>query len=687
MRSRQFALAAILCALNVTRSGGAELERDYPIRPVPAHQVRFTDAFWSPRLEVNRTATIPLSFQMCEETGRIENFKVAAGTSDKKWTGKFGFNDSDVSKVLEGAAYSLMTHPDARLESYADELIGYMAAAQEEDGYIYTAWTARDKIDNPANIICCYPKESKWVEGKLSHELYNLGHMYEAAAAHFSATGKKNFLDVATKSADLLVKTFGPGKMEVPPGHPEVELGLVKLYRVTGDARYLDLAKYFLELRGKPTDDRPELWGEYSQDHKPFRQQDEVVGHSVRAIYLYAGATDVAALTGDRELAAVVDRLWENVVGKKTYVTGGIGATAEGEAFGKNYHLPNESAYSETCANLATCLWNHRLFLLHGDAKYIDVLERAAFNSTISGMALDGKTFFYPNPLASTGNYQRSKWFDCACCPTNLCRFIPSVPGYVYAVRDDALYVNLFVAGSADVELDGGKVHVEQETAYPWNGQVAIKITPETAGQNLTLKIRIPGWARNEAFASDLYRYLDESNEQPTISVNGQATKLETENGYAQITRPWQPGDTVTLDLPMPVRRVVAHESVEADRGRVALMRGPLVFCIEWPDVPGGEVSNLVVRDEAPLDVEFRNDLLGGVQVVTGTARRYRTVTEATRQPAENDEGSKQIRVAEEVLFTAIPYYAWAHRGPGQMAVWLPRTPDILQPAEEAKSP
>jgi DUF1680 family protein len=671
MRARHISFAAVLCALNVARVIGAELERDYPIRPVPAHQVRFTDAFWQPRLEVNRTATIPLSFQMCEETGRIENFKVAAGTSIKKWTGKFGFNDSDVSKVLEGAAYSLMTHPDPRLEAYADELIGYMAAAQEEDGYLYTAWTAKDKIDNPANIICCYPKESKWLESKLSHELYNLGHMYEAAAAHYAATGKKNFLDVATKSADLLVKTFGTGKMEVPPGHPEIELGLVKLYRATGDARYLDLAKYFLELRGKPTDDRPELWGEYSQDHKPLRQQDEAVGHAVRAIYLYAGATDVAALTGDRELTAVLDRLWENVVSKKTYVTGGIGATAEGEAFGKNYHLPNESAYSETCANLATCLWNHRMFLLHGEAKYIDMLERAAFNSTISGVALDGKTFFYPNPLASTGNYQRSKWFDCACCPTNLCRFIPSVPGYVYAVRADELYVNLFVAGSADVELNSGKVRVEQETAYPWNGHIEFKVTPETAGQNLTLKIRIPGWARNEAFPSDLYRYMNESNEKPTISVNSQVVKFATANGYAEITRPWQPGDTVTLDLPMPVQRVVAHESVEADRGRMAITRGPLVFCIEWPDVPGGEVSNLVVPDELPLDINFRNDLLGGMQVVTGTAHRIRLVAEA--QP--NGE-LKLIPITVEVAFNAIPYYAWAHRGPGEMAVWLPRMPE-----------
>jgi DUF1680 family protein len=654
-----------------------ELTRDYPIRPVPAHQVRFTDAFWWPRLEVNRTATIPVSFQMCEETGRIENFKVAAGLSGKKWTGKFGFNDSDVSKVLEGAAYSLMTHPDANLQSYADELIGYMAAAQEDDGYLYTAWTARDKIDNPANITCCYPKRDRWVDSRDSHELYNLGHMYEAAAAHFQATGKRNFLDVATKSADLLVNTFGPGKLEIPSGHPEVELGLVKLYRVAGNPRYLDLAKYFVDLRGNPTDDRPELWPEYNQDHKPLRQQNEAVGHAVRAIYLYAGATDVAALTGDRELAEVVVRLWENVVSKKTYVTGGIGATAEGEAFGKNYHLPNESAYSETCANLATCLWNHRLFLLHGDAKYIDMLERAVFNSTISGVALDGKSFFYPNPLASKGDYQRSKWFDCACCPTNLCRFIPSIPGYVYATRDDALYVNLFVQGSADLELNGRKVRVEQETVYPWNGPVTIKLTPQAGNQQMTVHVRIPGWARNEAFASDLYRYLDGSGEKSTLEVNGKEIDFVAEKGYAKITRRWQPGDTVTLHLPMPVLRVIARDEVEADRGRMAIMRGPLVYCIEWPDVPGGD---LVVPDEAPLDIDFRNELLGGMQVVTGTARRTRPIAEASA----NGNGSKQISVTEEVAFTAIPYYAWAHRGPGEMAVWLPRTLESKPPVDAA---
>jgi hypothetical protein len=661
MRHAQLLYLSLALAAEATVCSAANAV-DYPIRPVPAHHVQFSDSFWQPRLEVNRTVTIPYSFQLCEETGRIENFKVAAGTSDKKWTGRFGFNDSDVSKIIEGASYSLMTHPDATLEAYIDKLIGYMAAAQEEDGYLDTVWTARDKIDNPANIICCYPKGQKWVESSVSHELYNLGHMYESAAAHYEATGNRNFLDVATKSADLLTHTFGPGKLEVPPGHPEIELGLVKLYRATGNDDYLELAKYFVELRGTPTDDRPKLYGDYSQDHKPLIEQDEAVGHSVRAMYLYAGAADVAALTGDTQLKAAVDRIWENVVDKKTYVTGGIGAKGQGEAFGKNYELPNRTAYCETCANLATCYWNERMFLLNGDAKYIDVIERALYNSVISGVSLDGKAFFYPNRLSSRGDEARSKWFDCSCCPTNLCRFIPSVPGYAYAVTDDVLYVNLFVAGTTELEVGDKRVLIEQKTRYPWDGHIEIVVKPATAGDLFALHVRIPGWAQGEAWPSDLYSYLGESSERPTLKVNGKDVEIKTVNGYAIITRAWQPFDTVTLDLPMPVRRVVANEKVEADRGRVALMRGPLVFCVEGVDVAGGKVGDLVLPDDAPLATEFRSDLLGGVQVITGEA--------------EHATPKDQAADAEKVRFTAIPYYAWANRAQGEMAVWLARSPD-----------
>jgi DUF1680 family protein len=497
--------------------------------------------------------------------------------------------------------------------------------------------------------------------------------MYEAAVAHWEATGDKSFLDVATKSADLLVNTFSPGKLELPSGHPEIELAFVKLYRAMGDQRYLNQAKFFLDARGRLSDDRNQLWGEYTQDHKPLVDQEEAVGHAVRAMYLYAAATDIAALTGDAELERTVDRLWSSVFDKKTYITGAIGSTKSGEAFGKNYELPNETAYAETCANLATCLWNHRMFLLHGDGRYIDMLERSLYNGVISGVALDGKTFFYPNPLASSGKTTRSKWFDCACCPSNLCRFIPSVPGYAYATRGDALYVNLFVAGSADIDLGGGKLTIKQKTTYPWDGRVKIELTPKSAEQKIALKIRIPGWARGEAFVSDLYDFADNLNEPFLVTVNGQPFMGAVENGYVTIDRAWKAGDTVTLDLPMPVRRVVANEQVEADRDRVALMRGPIVYCVEWPEVRNRKVSNIVLRDETPLESEYRKDLLGGVQVITGPALHVRQVAEAVRGP--NGETKKLLPIAEEFICTAIPYYAWANRGPGEMAVWLGRAP------------
>ncbi|MFL6546660.1 MAG: glycoside hydrolase family 127 protein, partial [Candidatus Udaeobacter sp.] len=518
------------------RSSGAKPAPDYPIHAVSSRNVQLSDLFWSPRLETNRAVTIPLSFQMCEETGRIENFKVAAGLSSAKWTGMFGFNDSDVYKVVQGAADSLAAHPDARLHDYLNRLIAWINAAQEKDGYLYTEWTAHDRVAQPSPIRCCVPNpDKKWFNEKDSHELYNAGHMIEAAISHWEATGSDSLLKVAKKNADLLVETFGPGKLEIPSGHPEVELALVKLYRATNDERYLRLAKFLIDIRGRPTKDRRQPWGTYMQDNAPLVEQQKAVGHAVRAMYLYSAATDVAALTGDSKLGNAVDRIWENVVGQKTYVTGAIGATAAGEAFGADYELPNDKAYAETCANLATCFWNYRMFLRHGDAKYIDLLERALYNSAISGVALDGKSFFYPNPLASTGNYARSKWFDCACCPTNVCRFIPSIPGYVYATQDDTVFVNLFAAGSVDINLPGGKLRVQQATNYPWDGHVQITLSTQHADQHAVFKIRIPGWARGEAFVSDLYRFVGNSTEQYKISLNDAAVTTQLENGFATI--------------------------------------------------------------------------------------------------------------------------------------------------------
>jgi DUF1680 family protein len=673
MNKHRYGVAILLISVTATITNGAQPARDYPIRPVPAHRVQFNDVFWRPRIEVNRTATIPVSFQMCEETGRIENFKVAAKLSDAKWTGIAGFNDSDVYKVMEGAAYSLMTHPDPKLATYLNRLVGWVAAAQEKDGYLYTEWTSRDRIAQPNPIRCCIPRDNKkWLSEKDSHELYNLGHMYEAAVAHWEATGDATFLNVAKKSANLLADTFGPGKMELPSGHPEIELALVKLYRATDDERYLQLAKFFIGVRGRSTKERPQLWGEYTQDQEPLVDQQKAVGHAVRAMYLYAAATDVAALTGDEPLQKAVDRLWENVVGQKTYITGAIGATAAGEAFGKDYELPNDKAYAETCANLATCFWNHRMFLLHGDGKYVDVLERALYNSAISGVALDGTTFFYPNPLSSKGNYSRSKWFDCACCPTNVCRFIPSVPGYAYATRDDTLYVNLFAAGTADVELAGGKVKVEQVTNYPWDERVTIKLAPQAAGLHIALKVRIPGWARGEAFPGGLYRFADDSSERFQLAVNNETFKGKVDKGFATIDRIWKPGDIVTLSLPMRARRVVAIEQVAADRDRVALMRGPVVYCVESPDLHVQDFDDLVLPDSAPLKGEYREDLLGGIGVITGAIRHSHQVSEE-RESAQGKKPPKQFSIMEEMEFRAIPYFAWANRGPSEMAVWIKR--------------
>ncbi len=477
--------------------------------------------------------------------------------------------------------------------------------------------------------------------------------MYEAGVAHYLATGKTGLLDVCIKNADLVCSSFHPEGLMEPPGHQEIELGLVKLYRATGDQRYLDQAKYFLDLRGRNLEDRRSS-GSYNQDHRPVTEQEEAVGHAVRANYMYAAMADVAALTGDTSYLRAIDRLWDNVVTKKLYITGGVGASHEGEAYGANYVLPNLTAYSETCASIANVYWNHRMFLLHGEASYIDVMERSLYNAVLSGVALDGEHFFYPNPLASDGSHERSEWFGCACCPSNLTRFMASVGGYMYALREETIYVNLFAEGKVSMEVSGLSVQLTQETTYPWQGKVKMIVEPEKSA-SLTLRIRIPGWARNQVIPGDLYSFLQASEEELGLKVNGEAFALELEQGYAVINRRWKKGDIIELTLPMPVRKVQAKHAVEADRGLVALQRGPLVYCIEHPDVPGGRVDRLVISDDLELSANFKPDLLGGITVLSGVSLSL-------------DDGGQT-----SLPFTAIPYYAWAHRGKGQMAVWLPR--------------
>ncbi len=635
---------------------------DYPVQPVLFTQVRFDDDFWAPRLETNRTVTIPHVFRMSEETGRVDNFALAGGLIEGQQCGDYPFDDTDVYKAIEGASYSLMLQRDPALEAYLDSVIALIAAAQEPDGYLYSART------NDAEALRDWFGEERWQKLERSHELYNAGHLYEAAAAHYQATGKRNLLDLALRNADLIDRTFGPGKRRTPPGHEVIEMGLVRLYRVTGDRRYLDLAKFFIDVRGRPLDGRV-LGGEYNQDHMPVVDQTEAVGHAVRAAYLYAGVADVAALTGARAYIRAVDRIWEDVVGRKLYVTGGIGATGGNEGFSEPYRLPNMSAYNETCASIANVYWNHRMFLLHGDARYIDVLERTLYNALLSGIALEGNTFFYPNPLESVGQHRRTPWFGCACCTGNVTRFIASVAGYVYAVAGRDLYVNLYAGSRADVDVAGSSVRVHQETRYPWDGTVVMAVDPMEGPQRFTMHLRVPGWTRNQPVPSSLYRYVDDASAaEPTLSVNGEPVALALIKGYARIDRTWLPGDTVVLTLPMPVHRVVALDSVEADRGRVALQRGPIVYAVEWPDVPDGHVRNLLLPDGAALDTAFEPDMLRGVTVVRGRGRAYRKIPEA------------DTLASTDVPFTAIPYYAWAHRGPGEMAVWFAREAAAVRP-------
>ena len=576
------------------------------------------DAFWAPRIETNRAVTIPFAFQKCEETGRIDNFVRAAAAlrgealQNTKPPG-YPFDDSDLYKVIEGACYALNVRPDPSLESYLDRLIEKIGAAQEKDGYLYTTRTINPEKPHP------WAGAKRWeLERVDSHELYNLGHLYEAAVAHYQATGKRSLLDIALRTADLLAKTFGPGKESIWPGHQITEMGLAKLYRVTGDERYLNLAKFMLDARGP--DGEKGSGRPYNQSQAKVVEQAEAVGHAVRATYMYSGMADVAALTGDSAYIRAIDSIWEDVAGRKLYITGGIGATGSGEAFGRGYELPNMSAYNETCAAVGNDLWNQRLFLLHADAKYIDVLERTLYNGLISGVSLDGKSFFYPNPLESVGQHQRSPWFGVACCPGNITRFLASVPGYVYAQRGDTLYVNLFMGSKADIRMDNGRtIALVQETRYPWDGAVKMTVIPDSAA-DFTINVRIPGWARGEAVPSDLYRFFDKPNQPVALKVNGKSVSIDIHKGYSALSRKWQKGDVIELLLPMPVRRVVANERIAADRGRVALQRGPVVYCAEWPDNANGRVRNLVLPDDAPLTTEFRPELLNGVQVIKSKA-------------------------------------------------------------------
>jgi DUF1680 family protein len=652
----KFTVAVIMQMIGFVSA--AEVTVGYPFQPVPFTAVTLTDSFWQPRIETNRIETIPFAFEQCEKTGRIDNFKIAAGLMKSPWQGEFGFNDTDLYKTIEGASYSLMSNADLKLDAYLDQLVSYIAAAQEPDGYLYTPWTARAR-DSSGTVNYTYTKE-RWDNLLYSHELYNAGHMYEAAVAHYMATGKRSFLDVAIRNADLICQTFGPGENPGVPGHQEIELGLVKLYRITGEVKYLQQAKWFLDQRG-----RRGHKSHYVQSHIPVTEQAEAVGHAVRAGYMYSGMADVAALTGDSDYSKAIDMIWHNLANKKLYITGGAGADLS-ESFGKDYELPNATAYAETCANIANVFWNFRMFLLHGDSKYIDVMERALYNSVLSGVSIDGKLFFYPNPLQSepgreTGRiqYERSPWFDCACCPGNIARFLPSIPGYLYAVRSNEVYVNLYSQSSAKIEVNRQKLKLSQKTHFPWSGQVIIEVNPEVDDHSFTLKLRVPDWATNEFTSSRLYSFAEPLRKSVSVFVNQKEVLIKIEKGYIPISRSWKMGDTVQINLPMTVRRIRCDERVKDNVGKIALQRGPLVYCIEWLDIQGGNVLDLKIEKDLSLNTAHRPNLLGGITVIQGTGVNLKKVKDG------------QIRETD-CAFEAIPYYSWAHRGKGQMTVWIP---------------
>jgi DUF1680 family protein len=641
--SRPLALLALLLL-------SPPLAAEAPLTAVPFPSVAVQDAFWGPRLATNRKVTVEANLRQCEVTHRIHNFAVAAKKVEGKHAGLL-FNDSDVYKAIEGIAYTLTLQRDSTLERRADAIIDLIAAAQQPDGYLNTYYTL------------ARPKE-RWRNIQFGHELYCAGHLIEAAVAYHQATGKRKLLDVAIKFADHIDRVFGPGKRYETCGHEEIELALVKLHHATREKKYLDLAKFFLDVRGttgpKGKTQR-KLFGEYAQDHKPIRQQHEVCGHAVRAMYLYCGMADVAGLTDDKTLWEALEHIWRDVTQRKMYLTGGIGPSAHNEGFTVPYDLPNDSAYAETCAAIGMALWNHRMFLRTGDGRYVDILEREVYNGLLSGVSLSGDRFFYTNPLASTGRHQRVGWFDCPCCPTNVVRYLPGMGERVWAHRGDAVWSVLYLGSTATVPLKDASVRLVQKTRYPWEGRVTISVElldrdKKPTARTFDLHLRIPGWCK-DGWA---------------VKVNGTRQDLKAEKGYIRLSRTWKSGDVVELDLPMPVERVHAHPKVKANAGRVALQRGPVVYCLEGAD-NGGKVRNLALPRDARLSSAFRKDLLGGVVAVTGSALSV--------SAGEDDKIQ-----TKPVSFVAIPYHAWANRKPGEMIVWLAEKPEVAELPGQAGS-
>ncbi len=639
----------------------ASTAQNSDIREVPFTKVHFTDDFWASRIETNRTVSIPSAFKECEKNGRFDNFAVAAGIIKKEHQGDFSFDDTDPYKVIEGASYSLAVHYDKKLDHYLDSVINLIAKAQESDGYITTC------VTNKCTRLSGWWGTRRW-EKINSHELYNSGHLIESAVAHYQATGKRNFLNVAIKNADLICKVFGAedGKIHRPSGHPIVEMALCKLYKVTGKKEYLDMAKYFVEETGRCTDGHHP--SEYSQDHKPILQQDEIVGHAVRAGYLYSGVADVAALTGDKDYFNALCRIWDNMASKKLFITGGIGSRPQGEGFGPNYELNNHTAYCETCASIANVYWNYRMFLATGDSKYVDVYERALYNGVMSGVSLSGDTFFYDNPLESGGEHERAPWFGCACCPGNVTRFVASISNYVYATKGSDIYVNLYAQNTADITAGKNVVKLTQSTKMPWEGAVEIAVEPKKQGE-FTILLRLPSWCGEKPVSTDLYSFTDKVGRY-TLKINGKDFSANLEKGYLVVKRVWKKGDKISLDFPMDIRKIKANDNVEDDRGKIALQRGPVVYCIEGVDNGNSVFDKSILKNEK-ITYKYEPALLGGVVTLTGKALEL------------TQDGN-----VKTVDFKAIPYSTWNNRGNHEMEIWIAESPAYsrVKPAETIAS-
>lgn len=602
------------------------------LKPVPVSAVKLADGFWLPRMIRNHAETIPGQHRMNEETGRLDNLRIASGRKQGEFKGLF-FNDSDVHKWVEAAAWDAAggekPHPEM------DAVIAEIAAAQQADGYLNSYYMfGRAK--------------ERWSNLKDMHELYCAGHMIQGAVAHHRATGSDAFLSVARRKADLIDGTFGPGKRDGVPGHEEIEMALVELYRETRERRYLDLARYFLDARGRGIVGG----GAYHQDHRPVREQDEVVGHAVRAMYLYCGMTDVYLETGDGSLRAALEKLWLNMTTRRLYVTGGVGARYEGEALGRDYELPNERAYAETCAQIGGVMWSWRMAQMEGDAKYTDIMELTLYNGVLPGLSLDGRTYFYQNPLEDDGTHRRQPWFHCVCCPPNIARLLASLPGYFYSVSEEGIWVHLYARGEARITLPGGReISVRQETDYPWDRNVRIEV--DGGGAEFTVFIRVPAWCAGEAVIST----------PPDAEVGS--------GSYTAVRRKWRKGDAIQMTLPMPVQRVECHPYVEENRGRVALQRGPLLYCVEGCDHPGLDIRDLVLPAESKVTADPRRDPSGVAVTLRAEALVVPPGAGWSGRLYRAANGASEPAPPRKARMVAVPYYSWANREPGRMRVWL----------------